>query len=108
MYLRLVLNYIVESKFMEEVHKKPKASLVGQLFSYIFDFQGLFSWLMALAPLILILLSSPKDFLITVREDIGQVVCPVCKENTVSVGEDMLRHLGKLAVNSYKLASWES
>ena len=104
-YLRLVLNYIVESKFMEEVHKKPKASLVGHLFSYIFDFQGLFSWLMALAPLILILLSSPKDFLITVREDIGQVVCPVCKENTVSVGEDMLRHLGKLAVNSYKLAS---
>ena len=60
---------------------------------------------MALAPLILILFSSPKDFLITVREDIGQVVCPVCKENTVSVGEDMLRHLGKLAVNSYKLAS---
>ena len=104
-YLRLVLNYIVESKFMEEVHKKPKASLVGHLFSYIFDFQGLFSWLMALAPLILILFSSPKDFLITVREDIGQVVCPVCKENTVSVGEDMLRHLGKLAVNSYKLAS---
>ena len=104
-YLRLVLNYIVESKFMEEVHKKPKASLVGHLFSYIFDFQGLFSWLMALAPLILILFSSPKDFLITVREDIGQVVCPVCKENTVSVGEDMLRHLGMLAVNSYKLAS---
>ena len=60
-YIRLVLNYIVESKFMEEVHKKPKASLVGHLFSYIFDFQGLFSWLMALAPLILILFSSPKD-----------------------------------------------
>ena len=104
-YLRLGLNYIVESKFMKEVHKKPKAYLVGPLFSYVFDVQGLVRTLMALAPLILILFSSPKDFLITVREDIGQVVCPVCKENTVSVGEDMLRHLGKLAVNSYKLAS---
>ena len=70
-YLRLGLNYIVESKFMKEVHKKPKASLVGPLFSYLFDFQGFLSWLMALAPLILILLSSPKDFLITVRGDIG-------------------------------------
>ena len=104
-YLILGLNYIVEGKFMVEVHKRPKAYLLGPLFSYLFDFQGLFSWLMALAPLILILFSSPKDFLITVRGDIRQVVCPVCKENTVSVGEDMLRHLGKLAVNSYKLAS---
>ena len=105
-YLRLGLNYIVESKFMKEVHKKPKASLVGPLFSYLFDFQGFLSWLMALAPLILILFSSPKDFLITVREDIGQVVCPVCKENTVSVGEDMLRYLGTLAVKSYEVASY--
>ena len=104
-YLRLGLNYIVESKFMKEVHKKPTASLVGPLFSYLFDFQGFLSWLMALAPLILILLSSPKDFLITVREDVRQVICLICKENTVSVGEDMLRHLRKLAVNSYKLAS---
>ena len=104
-YLRLGLNYIVESKFMKEVHKKPTASLVGPLFSYLFDFQGFLSWLMALAPLILILFSSPKDFLITVREDVRQVICLICKENTVSVGEDMLRHLRKLAVNSYKLAS---
>ena len=106
MYLILGLNYIVESKFMKEVHKKPKASLVGPLFSYLFDFQGFLSWLVALAPLILILLSSPKDFLITVRGDIGQVVCPVCEENTVSVGEDMLRHLGTLAVKSYEVASY--
>ena len=105
-YLRLGLNYIVESKFMKEVHKKPKASLVGPLFSYLFDFQGFLSWLVALAPLILILLSSPKDLLITVRGDIGQVVCPVCEENTVSVGEDMLRHLGTLAVKSYEVASY--
>ena len=105
-YLRLGLNYIVESKFMKEVHKKPKASLVGPLFSYLFDFQGFLSWLMALAPLILILFSSPKDFLITVRGDIGQVVCPVCEENTVSVGEYMLRHLGTLAVKSYEVASY--
>ena len=105
-YLRLGLNYIVESKFMKEVHKKPTASLVGPLFSYLFDFQGFLSWLMALAPLILILLSSPKDFLITVRGDIGQVVCPVCEENTVSVGEYMLRHLGTLAVKSYEVASY--
>ncbi|CAH3140874.1 unnamed protein product, partial [Pocillopora meandrina] len=105
LYLRLGLNYIVESKFMEEVHKKPTASLVGPLFSYLFDFQGFLARLTALAPLFLILLSSPKDFLITVREDIRQVICPVCRENTVSVGEDMLRHLRKLSVNSYKLAS---
>ena len=105
-YLRLGLNYIVESKFMEEVHKKPTASLVGPLFSYLFDFQGFLARLMALAPLILILLSSPKDFLITVRGDIGQVVCPVCEENTVSVGEYMLRHLGTLAVKSYEVASY--
>ena len=105
-YLRLGLNYIVESKFMKEVHKKPTASLVGPLFSYLFDFQGFSARLMALAPLILILLSSPKDFLITVRGDIGQVVCPVCEENTVSVGEYMLRHLGTLAVKSYEVASY--
>ena len=104
-YLILGLNYIVEGKFMVEVHKRPKAYLLGPLFSYLFDFQGFLGWITALAPLILILFSSPKDFLITVRGDIRQVVCPVCKENTVSVGEDMLRHLGKLAVNSYKLAS---
>ena len=104
-YLRLGLNYIVESKFMEELDKKPKASLVGPFFSYLFDVQGLVITLMALASLILILFSSPKDFLITVREDVRQVICLICKENTVSVGEDMLRHLRKLAVNSYKLAS---
>ena len=105
-YLRLGLNYIVESKFMEEVHKKPTASLVGPFFSYLFDFQGFLARrLMVLAPLILILLSNPKDFLITAGEDIRQVKCPVCRENTVSVGEDMLRHLRKLSVNSYKLAS---
>ena len=104
-YLRLGLNYIVESKFMEELDKKPKASLVGPFFSYVFDVQGLVITLMALASLILILFSSPKDFLITVREDVRQVICLICKENTVSVGEDMLRHLRKLAVNSYKLAS---
>ena len=104
-YLRLVFNYIVKSNFMEEVHKKPKASLVGFLFSYLFDFQDSYFTPMALAPLILILFSSPKDFLITVREDIGQFVCPLCGKNTVSTGEDMLRHLRKLAVNSYKLAS---
>ena len=104
-YLRLGLNYIVESKFMKEVHKKPKTYLVGPLFSYVFDVQGLVRTIMALASLILILFSSPKDFLITVREDVRQVICLICKENTVSVGEDMLRHLRKLAVNSYKLAS---
>ena len=90
---------------MKEVHKKPTASLVGPLFSYLFDFQGFLARLMALAPLILILLSSPKDFLITVREDVRQVICPVRKENTVSVGEDMLHNLRKLTVNSYKLPS---
>ena len=90
---------------MKEVHKKPTASLVGPLFSYLFDFQGFLARLMALAPLILILLSSPKDFLITVREDVRQVICPVRKENTVSVGEDMLQNLRKLTVNSYKLPS---
>ena len=104
-YLRLGLNYIVESKFMEEVHKKPTASLVGPLFSYLFDFQGFLARLMALAPLILILLSNPKDFLITGGEDIRQVKRPFCRENKVSVGEDMRRHLRKLAVDSYKLAS---
>nr|XP_058969706.1 uncharacterized protein LOC131796076 [Pocillopora verrucosa]XP_058969707.1 uncharacterized protein LOC131796076 [Pocillopora verrucosa] len=104
-YLRLGLNYIVESKFMEAVHKNPKAYLVGPLFSYRFCVQDLLRTPMALAPLILILFSSPKDFLITVTEDIRQVKCPVCRENTVSVGEDMLRHLRKLAVDSYKLAS---
>ena len=39
-YLILGLNYIVEGKFMVEVHKKPKAYLLGPLFSYLFDFQG--------------------------------------------------------------------
>ena len=106
MYLKLVLNYIVKNNFMEEVHKKPKASLVGPLFSYVFSFQRLSGALFALAPLILILFSSPTDFLITVTEDIKRkVICFVCRENTGSAKDDMLRHLGKLAVNSYKLAS---
>ena len=104
-YLRLGLNFFVESKFMEEVHKNSKASLVGSFFSYVFGVQGLVRTPMALAPLILILFSSPKDFLITVTEDIRHVICPVCREYTVSAGEDMLRHLRKLAVNSCKLAS---
>ena len=105
-YLKLVLNYIVKSNFMEEVHKKPKASLVGPFFSYAFDFQDLFDTLIALSPLILILFSSPTDFLITVTEDIERkVICVFCRENTGSAKDDMLRHLGKLAVNSYKLAS---
>ena len=105
-YLKLVLNYIVKSNFMEEVHKKPKASLVGPLFSYVFNFQSLSGTLVALPPLILILFSSPTDFLITVTEDIKRkVICFVCGENTGSAKDDMLRHLGKLAVNSYKLAS---
>ena len=104
-YLRLGLYFFVESKFMEEVHKNSKASLVGSFFSYVFGVQGLVRTLMALAPLILILFSSPKDFLITVTEDIRHVICPVCREYTVSAGEDMLRHLRKLAVNSCKLAS---
>ena len=105
-YLKLVLNYIVKSNFIEEVHKKPNASLVGPLFLNVFDFQGLFGSLIALPPLILTLFSSPTDFLITVTEDIKRkVICFVCRENTGSAKDDMLRHLGKLAVNSYKLAS---
>ena len=105
-YLKLVLNYIVKSNFIEEVHKKPNASLVGPLFLNVFDFQGLFGLLIALPPLILTLFSSPTDFLITVTEDIKRkVICFVCRENTGSAKDDMLRHLGKLAVNSYKLAS---
>ena len=105
-YLKLVLNYIVKSNFMEEVHKKPKASLVGLLFSYVFNFQSLSGTFFVLPPLIWILFSSPTDFLITVTEDIKRkVICFVCRENTGSAKDDMLRHLGKLAVNSYKLAS---
>ena len=105
-YLKLVLNYIVKSNFIEEVHKKPNASLVGPLFLNVFDFQGLLGLLIALPPLILTLFSSPTDFLITVTEDIKRkVICFVCRENTGSAKDDMLRHLGKLAVNSYKLAS---
>ena len=105
-YLKLVLNYIVKSNFMEEVHKKPKASLVGPLFSYVFNFQSLSGTFFVLPPLIWILFSSPTDFLITVTEDIKRkVICFVCRENTGSAKDDMLRHLGKLAVNSYKLAS---
>ena len=105
-YLKLVLNYIVKSNFMEEVHKKPKASLVGPLFSYVFNFQSLSGTLVVLPPLIWILFSSPTDFLITVTEDIKRkFICFVCRENTGSAKDDMLRHFGKLAVNSYKLAS---
>ena len=103
-YLKLVLNYIVKSNFMEELHKKPKASLVGPLFSHV-DVQSSSGKFIALTPLILILFSSPTDFLFTVTEDFRQFICPVCRENTGSAGDDMLRHLGKLAVDSYKLAS---
>ena len=103
-YLRLGLNYIEESKFMEELDKKPKASLLGRLLSYRFEFQE-FSVLIALAPLILILISSPTDFLITVIEDIRLLVSPIWGKYRVSVGEEMLRNMEKLAVNSYKLAS---
>ena len=103
-YLKFVLNYSVKSNFMEELHKKPNASLVGPLFSHV-DFQSSSGKFIALTPFILILFSSPTDFLITVTEDFRKVICPVCRENTGSAKDDMLRHLGKLAVNSYKLAS---
>ena len=101
-YLRLGLNYFEERKFMEELDKKPKASLLGRWLSYRFEFQE-FGVQIALAPLILILISSPTDFLII--EDIRLLVSPIWGKNRVSVGEVMLRNMGKLAVNSYKLAS---
>ena len=104
-YLRLGLSYIEESKFMEELDKKPKASLLGRFFFYRTEFQGVFSWLIPLVPLILIVISSPADFLITATED-TQFVIPICRENMVSVGELMLRDMETLAVNSYKLASF--
>ena len=105
-YLRLGLSYIEESKFMEELNKKPKASLLGRFFFYRTEFQGVFSWLIPLVPLILIVISSPADFLITATEDITQFVIPICRENMVSVGELMLRDMETLAVKSYKLASF--
>ena len=104
-YLRLGLSYIEESKFMEELDKKPKASLLGRFFFYRLEFQGVFSWLIALVPLILIVISSPADFLITSTEDITQFAIPICRENMVSVGQLMLRDMESLAVNSYKFAS---
>ena len=102
-YLRLGLNYIEESKVMEELDKKPKASLLGRLFSYRFDFQEL-NVPIALAPLILILISIPTDFLITVTEDIRRPASPIWGKNRVSVGEDMLQNMENLAVKSYRLA----
>ena len=102
-YLRLVLNYIEESKVMEESDKKPKASLLGRLFSFRFDFQEL-NVSIALAPLILILISRPTDFLITVPEDIRRPASPIWGKNRVSVGEVMLQDMENLAVTSYRLA----
>ena len=103
-YLRLGLIYIEERKFMEELDKKPKAFLLGRWLLYRFEFQK-FSVLIALAPLILILISRPTDFLTTVIEDIRLLVSPIRGKNRVSVGEEMLRYMEILAVNSYKLAS---
>ena len=101
LYLRSGLNYIAESKFMEESDRKPKAYLFGKL--YRFQFKITRNLLMFFAPLIFILFSSPKNFLITVTE---YNTSPYGEENTVSVGEGMLRFMKKLAVNSYKLASY--
>lgn len=102
-YIRLGLDYTVKSKFTEEVDEKTNASLVGPLF--YFAFQDTLHPLMVLAPLIMILFSRPKDFLITVNEENRPVMCPICKENTTSVGEDMILHLTKLAENIHNLAS---
>ena len=103
--IKLGLNYTVDRNFLEETSRKGNAMLVGLFFTTFFDIRTFYSIMIAVIPLIMILLSCPKDFLLTL-EGSRKVPCIICWENTSSVGEDMLKHFEKLQEETYHAANF--
>ena len=106
-YIKLGLNYIIERKFLEEMLKKQREMLDNTLFTYIYDIRKLSftAIVIIVAPLILILFSSPKDFLF-VDKGLRKFPCFICWENTSSVGEDILKHFEKMQASINYAASF--
>ena len=99
-YIKLGLNYTVQRKFFEETIRKEHARLHGILFIVdITSSKGIF---IAFTPLIMILLTYPKDFLLDWVPGIFHR-CLICRKYTSTVGEDMLKHFEKLQIIIYDL-----
>ena len=101
-YIKLGLNYLVKREFVEELTSKQQAYLVGPTFSYLFDMKSFTSIATATCPLIMLLFSSPQDFLLTRKHVLGSSRCFLCSEYTSSIGEDMPKHLHKLKLKIYE------
>ena len=102
-YIKLGLNYLVKREFVEELTSKQQALLVGQMFSFLFHAENLISIAIAACPLIMVLFSSPEDFLIT---GVYMRPCLLCSEVTASIGEDMPKHLENLNLKIYEWLCW--
>ena len=95
-HIKLGLNYLVKREFVVELTSKQQALLSGRVFAFLFDMKSFTSIATAAFPLMLILFSSPTDFLLTGENPSSSAQCFVCSENTSSIGEDMPKHLEKL------------
>ena len=105
-YIKWGLNYSLKWEFFVELTKKQQALLVGPMFAFLFDMTSFMSITTAVFPLIMVLFSSPNDFLLSGEHVVRNMPCVCCWENTPSVKEDMLKHLEKLQQKIYDLASW--
>ena len=101
MYIKLGLNYLVKREFVEELTSKQQANLVGRMFSFLFDTKNFTSIATAVCPLIMMLFSSPEDFLLAGEHVLNSVPCILCSEYTSSIGEDIPKHLEKLKRQIY-------
>ena len=83
-YIKLGLNYLVKREFVVDLTSKQQAFLVGPLFRFLLDMKSFTIKAAATFPLIIILFSSPQDFLLTEKNK---------DEDTSSVGKAMSKHL---------------
>ena len=86
MYIELGLNYLVKREFVVELTSKQQAFLAGPLFRFLLDMKSFTIIATATFPLIIILFSSPQDFLLTEENK---------DEDTSSIGKAMSKRLIK-------------
>ena len=106
-YLRLILALTIKRRVFDETAAKEKASLDGvELFSIDFFHLGtafdIFILILAVSfPLVAVLFSRPRDFLLN-----GE--CLICREHfsSVGVGEDMRKHIEKWQLNLRRFVMW--
>lgn len=107
LYLRLILALTIKRRVFDETAAKEKASLDGvELFSIDFFHLGtafdIFILILAVSfPLVAVLFSRPRDFLLN-----GE--CLICREHFSSVGvaEDMRKHIEKWQLNLRRFVMW--